>query len=139
MKPTLLPQILIAALALLATPALAEGDATKGADVFKKCKACHAIIAPDGTAVIKGGKIGPNLYGVVGRAVASYPDFKYGAGILAVGAKGVVWDEAMLATYVVDPGVWVKQQAGADAGPSKMAFKLPKGGEDVAAYLATFK
>ena len=44
----------------------------------RKCKACHSIIAPDGTEIQKGGKTGPNLYGIVGRAVASDPDFKYG-------------------------------------------------------------
>jgi cytochrome c len=128
---------LIATLTLLAAPAFAQGDAAKGEDTFKKCKSCHSIIAPDGVAVVKGGKIGPNLYGVVGRAVASVADFKYGDGIKAVGAKGVVWDEAMIATYVVNPTDWIKAQ-GADAA-SKMAFKLAAGGEDVAAYLATFK
>ena len=87
----------------------------------------------------KGGKIGPNLYGVIGRLVASYPEFKYGAGIMAVNAKGVIWDEAMLAAYVVDPGKWLKEQAGPDTAASKMTFKLATGGEDVAAYLATFK
>ena len=40
---------LIAATALLASPAFAQ-DAAKGEAEFKKCKACHAIIADDGTA-----------------------------------------------------------------------------------------
>ncbi|MBI1172532.1 cytochrome C [bacterium] len=130
---------LIAALCLTAAPVLAGGDATKGADDFKRCKACHSIVAPDGTAIQKGGKIGPNLYGVVGRAVASLPDFKYGDGIKAVGAKGVVWDEAMIAAYVTDPGVWIKTQTGDDKAVAKMAFKMATGGEDVAAYLASVK
>ena len=130
---------LMAVLTLLAAPALAEGDAAKGADTFKKCKSCHSIVAPDGTAVVKGGKIGPNLFGVIGRAVASFPDFKYGAGILAVGAKGVIWDQAMLAAYLADPSAWLKLQAGPDTGASKMAFKLTAGAEDVAAYLASIE
>ncbi len=71
----------LAALAL-ATPVLAEGDAAKGESDFKKCKACHMIVADDGTEIQKGGKTGPNLYGVVGRPVASVADFKYGDGIL---------------------------------------------------------
>lgn len=130
---------LIATLTLLAAPAFAVGDAAKGEADFKKCKACHSIIGADDAVVQKGGKIGPNLFGVIGRPVASYPEFKYGAGILAVGAKGVVWDEAMLAAYLADPSKWLKDQAGPDTAASKMTFKLPKGGEDVAAYLATFK
>jgi cytochrome c len=129
---------LLAALAALATaaPALA-GDPAAGEADFKKCKACHSIIAPDGTEIQKGGKTGPNLFGVVGRPVASDPDFKYGNGILAVGATGAVWDEAMIAAYVVDPAGWLKETSGDSAAKSKMTFKLPSGGEDIAAYLAT--
>ena len=80
------------ALAALAGPALAEGDAAKGEADFKKCKACHAIIAADGTEVVKGGKTGPNLFGVVGRTPGTEEGFKYGDAIVAVGASSVVWD-----------------------------------------------
>jgi cytochrome c len=127
--------IALAAALALAGPALAAGDAAKGESEFKKCKACHSIIADDGTEIVKGGKTGPNLYGVVGRAVASVPDFKYGDGILAVGAAGMVWDEALLTEYVADPTAFVDTHGG--SGKSKMTFKLAKGGEDIAAYLAS--
>ncbi len=123
----------------LASPALAAGDAAKGEADFKKCKACHMIVADDGTEIMKGGKTGPNLYGVVGRQVAGVADFKYGESIAAVGAKGVIWDEAMLVAYVADPGKWLKEQTGDAAAKSKMTFKLAKGGEDMAAYLASVK
>jgi cytochrome c len=121
-----------------AAPAFA-GDAAKGEADFKKCKACHAIVADDGTEIQKGGKTGPNLYGVIGRTVASVEGFKYGDSIAAVGAKGTVWDEASLAEYVADPGAWLKKTLGDDAAKSKMTFKLTKGGEDMAAYLASVK
>lgn len=133
----LLTTATLAALALSA-PAFA-GDAANGEADFKKCKACHMIVADDGTEIQKGGKTGPNLYGVIGRTVASAADFKYGESIAAVGAKGVVWDEAMLAAYVADPGKWLKEQTGDAAAKSKMTFKLAKGGEDMAAYLASVK
>ena len=119
-----------------AAPSFAQ-DAAKGEAEFKKCKACHSIIGDDGTEIQKGGKVGPNLYGVIGRPVASYPDFKYGDGILAAGAAGLVWDEAMIAEYVVDPGKWLQANSGDPKAKSKMAFKLAKGGPDVAAYLAS--
>lgn len=121
---------------VMAGPALAAGDAAKGESEFKKCKACHSIIKDDGTEIVKGGKTGPNLYGVIGRAVAS-TDFAYGDGIKAVGASGLVWDEALLAAYVADPSAFLKEKTGDAAAKSKMAFKLPKGGEDIAAYLAS--
>lgn len=127
---------IVAAALAFAGPALA-GDAAKGEAEFKKCKSCHMIVGADGTEIVKGGKTGPNLYGVVGRAVASAPDFKYGDGILAVGAAGMVWDEALIAEYVVDPTAFIDSHGG--TGKSKMTFKLAKGGEDVAAYLASIK
>jgi len=121
---------------LLAAPAVA-GDAAAGEKIFMKCKACHSIIAPDGTAIQKGGRTGPNLFGVIGRPVASEPGFDYGNSIKAAGATGAVWDEASLATYVADPTAWLKQVTGDDSAKTKMTFKLPEGGADVAAYLAS--
>ncbi|MBE2277271.1 MAG: cytochrome C [Rhodobacteraceae bacterium] len=124
--------------ALLAGPALA-GDPAKGESEYKKCKSCHAIIAPDGTEIQKGGKTGPNLWGVVGRPVASVEGFKYGPSILAVGESGKVWDEASLVEYAKDPAAWLKTTLDDSGAKSKMTFKLPKGADDVVAYLATMK
>lgn len=123
---------------MLASPALA-GDPVKGEADFKKCKACHSIIASDGTEIQKGGKTGPNLWGIVGNPVASNPDFNYGDGILAAKAAGAIWDEAAIAAYVADPAAWVQTTSGDASAKSKMSFKLSSGGEDVAAYLATFR
>ncbi|MBO9398256.1 cytochrome C [Shimia sp. R9_1] len=119
---------------LVASPVLAEGDVEAGEKGFKKCKACHTIASPDGEVIFKGGKTGPNLYGVIGRAVGS-EDFKYGAGLQSANEAGAVWTEEMLAAYVVDPKAWLSDNG--YETKSKMTFKLKKGGEDVAAYLAS--
>ncbi|HBS21116.1 MULTISPECIES: c-type cytochrome [Alphaproteobacteria] len=119
-----------ATLVALSLPAFAEGDAAKGEKEFNKCKACH-MIASDSETIVKGGKTGPNLYGVIGRTAGSYEGFKYSDGLAAKGAEGLVWDEAELATFVKNPNDYLGSR-------SKMTFKLAKGGEDVAAYLATF-
>lgn len=124
------------ALAALAAPVLA-GDPAAGEAEFKKCKACHSVIAPDGTEIQKGGRTGPNLYGIIGRGVAADPDFSYGESIAALGATGAVWDETSLAAYVANPAEYLKTALGDDAAKSKMSFKLASGGEDVAAYLAS--
>ena len=126
-------------IATFAAPAYAAGDAAKGESDFKKCKACHSIVKDDGTAVVKGGKTGPNLYGVIGRTAGTAADFKYGDSIVAAGAAGVIWDEALLVAYLADPTTFLKDKTGDAASKSKMAFKLAKGGEDIAAYLATMK
>lgn len=130
----------VAALSLasltLVAPAFA-GDAAKGEADMKKCKACHSITAADGTEILKGGKLGPNLFGVIGRQIGSLEGFNYGDSIKAAGADGTVWDEALLAAYVADPAAWLKDKTGDAAAKSKMGFKLASGGEDVAAYLAS--
>jgi cytochrome c len=122
-------------LAAFTVPALAD-SVEDGANDFKKCKACHSIVDNDGNAIVKGGKTGPNLYGVIGRQIGTEPGFKYSESIIAAGADGTVWDEEMIAAYVADPTKWLKEKTQNDSAKSAMAFKL-KDGSDVAAYLAT--
>jgi cytochrome c len=113
----------MAASVFAAAPAFAEGDAAKGEKVFAKCKACHD--AEKGV-----NKVGPTLKGVVGRAIASVPDYKYSEDLMAKGAAGGVWDEATLTTYLPDPKAFVPK--------TKMAFaglKKPDEVADVIAYL----
>nr|2BH4_X Chain X, CYTOCHROME C-550 [Paracoccus versutus]2BH5_X Chain X, CYTOCHROME C-550 [Paracoccus versutus] len=115
-----------------------EGDAAKGEKEFNKCKACHMVQAPDGTDIVKGGKTGPNLYGVVGRKIASVEGFKYGDGILEVAEKNpdMVWSEADLIEYVTDPKPWLVEKTGDSAAKTKKTFKLGKNQADVVAFLA---
>ena len=123
------------------TPAFAQnavlGDPVAGEANFKKCKACHSIVAPDGTAIQKGGMVGPNLYGVIGRQIGTFEGFSYSAPTIAAGADGTVWDAAMIADYVVDPSIWLQEKTGDATVKSKMSFKLKEGGADIAAYLAS--
>lgn len=136
-RRTLVVAALIGAF-LAPTATLAAGDVAKGEADFKKCKACHSITKPDGTAVVKGGKTGPDLFGVIGRPAAA-TTYGYGDAIKAAAAAGLVWDEASLVAYLADPSAFLQQKLGDPAAKSKMPFKLGKGGEDIAAYLATLK
>lgn len=117
-----------AAVALAGGSALAAGDAAKGAKVFKKCKACHTVK--------KGGKhkVGPNLFGVVGRKAGS-TDFKRYKGM-----KGAdwTWDEALLDEYLKDPKAFSKKRTGKK---SSMTAKLKKSGDraNIIAYLKSVK
>lgn len=125
-----------------AAPTFAQdmGDAAEGEKVFKKCQSCHVVVDPDGNVLAgKAGKIGPNLYGVVGRVAGSYPDFKYGAGIEELMTAGYVWTEADLATYTQDPTAFLKDKTGDKKARSNMAFKLnnDKDAANVAAYLVS--
>lgn len=132
--------ILSTAAALLAftgTVALADGNPADGEKDFKKCKACHSIVSPDGENIVKGGRTGPNLYGVVGRQAGTFPDFKYGDSIIAAGAAGLVWTPELMVEYAKDPKEFLRDYLDDTAAKSMMTFKL-KDAEDVVAYLSTF-
>jgi len=121
-------KLTIAALALfsLAAPAFAQ-DIEAGAKTFNQCQTCHVVANEAGEVLAgKNAKTGPNLYGLPGRVVGSYPEFKYGESIVAVGAAGQVWDEANFVEYVQDPAKYLKAKLGDDKAKSKMAFKLKK-------------
>jgi len=102
-----------------------DGDAKKGAKYFKKkCKACHSAK--------KGGKhkIGPALFGVVGRKAGS-TDFKR---YLALKGSDVTWDDANLDAWLADP----KKFGGKK---TKMSAKTKKAGDraDLIAFMKTLK
>jgi cytochrome c len=120
--------------AAFAAPALAA-DPVAGEEAFRNCKACHSVVAPDGTEIQKGGRTGPNLYGIIGRGVAADPDYGYGDSLAALGATGAVWDTASFAAYVANPAAFLQSALGDESAKSKMSYKLAAGGEDVAAYL----
>ena len=125
-----------ALLTATATAGLAEGDAAKGEKEFNKCKACHSIISPEGEVVVKGGKTGPNLWGVIGRTAGTEADFgKYGDSITALGASGFVWTEDELVEYAKDPKAFLAAKLEDDGAKSMMTFKL-KDASNVAAFLA---
>ena len=119
-----------------ATPALAEGDVAAGEKLFKKCKACHMVVNGD-DVIFKGGKTGPNLYGIIGRAAGAVEGFRYGKSLVAAAEAGLVWDEELIAKYVTDPKVFLREYLDDGGAKSSMSFRLKKGGEDIAAYLAS--
>ena len=76
-----------------ATAALA-GDTAAGEKIFKaQCGICHAVAAGEN-------RIGPTLFGVVGRPAGTVPGFNY-----TVDHKklGITWDAANLDKYLTNP------------------------------------
>ena len=119
---------------LMSAPAFADGHATgdagAGEKVFNKCKACHMIKDADGNDIVKGGRTGPNLYGLLGR-VAGSADFKYGKSIVEAGEGGIAWNEEEFVKYVANPKKYLAEVTDNKRARSKMAFKL-KDAEDAA-------
>ena len=89
---------------------LALGDVSHGEKVFKKCSACHLVN--------KGGenKIGPALYGIIGRKVASKPDYKYSK---AMAAYDKNWTFEEMNGYLKKPQSYIKGTKMAFAGLRK--------------------
>jgi cytochrome c len=100
---------------------LAAADVAKGAEVFKKCAACHTNTSGGANGV------GPNLWAIVGKARASVAGFAYSDGIKAKAGK---WDFASLNEWLKSPRAYVEG--------TKMTFAgLTEGKDraDVIAYL----
>ena len=118
--------ILVAAVAALAArSALADGDAAKGEAVFKKvCAVCH-------TAEAGKNKIGPSLFGVVGRKAGSVEGFNYSD---AMKNSGITWTAEELDAYIADPKKKIPGNRMPYAGLKKEGDR-----QDLIAYLATLK
>jgi cytochrome c len=100
---------------------LASADVAKGQSAAKKCLACHNFD--------KGGpnKIGPNLWGVVGRAKGSHEGFSYSS---AMKGKGGDWTLDDIFAFIANPKGYVPGTIMAFAGVSN-----PKERADIIAFL----
>ncbi|MDZ4136388.1 MAG: c-type cytochrome [Paracoccaceae bacterium] len=117
--------ISLAITGLLAAPAFAEGDAAKGEKAFNQCQTCHVAIDADGKTVAgRNAKVGPNLYGVIGRKAGSLDGFKYGPSIVQAGEAGLIWDEATFVEYVQDPTKFLKANLNNPKAKGRMTFKV---------------
>lgn len=75
------------------------GDATAGADGFKKnCSACHQV-GPEAK-----NRIGPRLTGIYGRRAGTVDDFAgYSKSIIRMGNDGLTWTLETLDAYIENP------------------------------------
>ena len=103
---------------------LAAADPQAGAAGVKKCQACHDFNENGPN------KIGPNLYGVVGRQIASHPGFAYSADLQKLSSETWTYDKL---------NAWLLSPKSMAAG-TKMSYAGDKDDKDranIIAYLGT--
>ncbi|XP_043508006.1 cytochrome c-1-like [Frieseomelitta varia] len=102
------------------------GDPTRGKTLFlRMCVMCHTYNKDERH------KIGPNLFGVVGRTCGTTSGFNYTE---PMKKKGVVWDEKNLNEYLEFPRQFIPG--------TKMVFngiKKAEDRQDIIAFLLTLK
>ena len=102
--------------------AAAQGDATRGAEVYaSRCGGCHSVEVD---------RVGPRHAGVLGRPAGSVEGFDYST---ALKSSSVVWDVQSLDRWLTDPESLIPGQ--------RMSYRLGDAAlrADVIAYLSTLK
>ncbi len=103
---------------------LVGADVDAGQKLAKKCVACHTFD--------KGGanKIGPNLYGILGRKMASISGFSYSSAMKGKAESVDSWSFEAMDSFLTKPKDFVPK--------TKMAFsgvKKPQARANLVAYL----
>ena len=118
---------LVLAVASLGVGAAEAADIAKGQAAFvRQCAICHTID--------KGGenRVGPNLFGVIGRRAGAAPDFKYTNAFRTTAT--FEWTEGLLGPWIALPAVMVPGTAmGVFPGVSD------RDKDDIVAYVAAQK
>ena len=114
----------IAGLALAgSTTAALAADPAAGEKIFKaQCGICHTAVAGEN-------RIGPTLFGVVGRPAGSVTGFNYTADHKKL---GITWDAATLDKYLTNPRAMVPDTSMVYGGLKDDAERA-----DLVAYLET--
>jgi cytochrome c len=107
------------------TTAALAADPASGEKIFKaQCGICHAVVAGQN-------RIGPTLFGVVGRQAGGVPGFNYTADHKKL---GIAWDAATLDKYLTNPRAMVPDTSMVYAGLKDDAERA-----DLVAYLETLR
>jgi cytochrome c len=103
---------------------LASASADNGAKTAKKCAACHALDSSGAN------KVGPGLWNVVNRPIASHEGFSYSEALAS--KKDQTWDYDHLNHFLTSPKTYAPGTKMSFAGISKDSERA-----DVIAYLRT--
>jgi len=104
------------------TSGLSAQDTERGEKLFRRCAVCHTV--DEGGAK----KIGPNLFDVVGRDIATKEGFRYSKALLGLSGS---WTDEALNQYLLSPRTYARG--------TKMAFAGLRKTQDRADLIAWLK
>ena len=89
---------------------LTMGSVDQGKKIFSACKSCHSIKEGGGN------KIGPALWGVLGRPIGSINDYKYSKALAEFGGE---WNLETMNSFLIKPKDYIKGTKMSYAGLKK--------------------
>jgi cytochrome c len=102
-----------------------------GEQIFKTtCAACHVAEREPSRADLAT-RIGPNLWGVIGRKAGTYKGYTYS---YAMRSSGITWSDQQLGRYIAAP-----QQTVPNVRMNFLGLKDPNDIQDVIAFLHTLR
>ncbi len=105
---------------------LQTASVTSGAEIAKKCVACHTLMKGEPA------KVGPNLFGIVGDHAAHQAGFSYSMAMVSRRDQGFTWSYDNLDAFLAGPKRFIPDTAMGFVGLPK-----PEDRADVVAYLRT--
>jgi cytochrome c len=118
------PLCAVATCVVLLAPASALAEEDLEISFNDHCRECHSFLKDDN-------RLGPSLYGVVGRKAGAEPGYGY---TQSLKDSGVTWDEATLDKWIADPGAVIP---GNGMSPPYSGLTDPAIRQRIIAYLKT--
>ncbi len=122
--PALLTALGLSAASIAIAAPAPRGDPVRGERVYQSCLSCHSLAPREQYS-------GPSLHALIGRPIASEPDFDYTPALRALAAREKNWTLPLLDRFMANPGKVAPRS-------NMTTFPLPNPQEraDVLAFLA---
>lgn len=116
--------VLAPLLLIFLKPALADDSMERGAELFRKCAACHSLNPGSN-------RTGPSLYNIIGKKAGQVEGYRYSNAMREQAEEGLVWTEENLDIFLEKPRRLIRM--------TKMSYPGLKDAADRAAVIEYLK